>query len=686
MARYDSAAPALDAARAANARLVRAERPALALARAGRLAEARAILAGAPYRADEQAFVGARHALHAAIDAAWADRLEAQRSRARDAAWVALLAIAACVATWVAGLRAIVRWHRAVETRLRAVFDRSAVGISVLDHAGRIVDANAAFAALVDQPREGVLGRIAASLSPVEDGDITRDLVRALRAGERDRVDVEKRFVRADGTTRWGRLTITTISLPTGQGLVGVVQDITEMKGLEARLAHQAMHDPLTELPNRALFLDRAAQALARSGRSADDVAVLLVDLDGFRRVNDALGQAAGDRVLATLAGRLRHATRGADTVARLGGDEFAILLEDVGHPNDVQRVTDRVRQALARPIELDGTSVVTRASIGLAIAGEGAAPETLLRDAGVAAAEAKRLGGDRVVQHAADLAGVGAGHLVLEADLRAALAAADGGACEFHLLYQPIQPLDGDAAGAARPEGAEALVRWQHPGRGLVSPADFIPLAEETGLVVPLGRWVLREAVRQAAAWRGAFGAEGALGYVSVNVAAQQLRDDGFVAEVRDVLAAAALPPECLLLEITETALVQDTAETLARLHALKALGVRLAVDDFGTGYSSLGYLQRFPVDVLKIDRVFVDGLRRGGSDAALARTIVALGGSLGLRTVAEGVETAEQAAELRAMGCPYAQGYLFARPLPPAAFEARLRRAAESELATAA
>jgi EAL domain-containing protein (putative c-di-GMP-specific phosphodiesterase class I) len=220
--------------------------------------------------------------------------------------------------------------------------------------------------------------------------------------------------------------------------------------------------------------------------------------------------------------------------------------------------------------------------------------------------------------------------------------------------------------------------VRWQHPGRGLVSPADFIPLAEETGLVVPLGRWVLREAVRQAARWRADLGAAAAADYVSVNVSAQQLRDDHFVAEVRDALAEEGLPPECLLLEITETALVHDTPATVARLAALRALGVRLAVDDFGTGYSSLGYLQRFPVDVLKIDRVFVDGLQRGGSDAALARTVVALGGSLGLRTVAEGVETAEQAAALRAMGCTYAQGFLFARPLTAAAVEARLRAAA--------
>jgi EAL domain-containing protein (putative c-di-GMP-specific phosphodiesterase class I) len=215
--------------------------------------------------------------------------------------------------------------------------------------------------------------------------------------------------------------------------------------------------------------------------------------------------------------------------------------------------------------------------------------------------------------------------------------------------------------------------VRWQHPVRGLVPPAEFIPLAEETGLVVPLGRWVLREAVRQAAAWRAEFGR--AAGYVSVNVAAQQLRDDGFVDEVRRVLARAGLPAERLLLEITETALVHDTAETLARLAALRATGVRLAVDDFGTGYSSLGYLQRFPIDVLKIDKSFVDGLRRGGSDAALARTIVALGGSLGLQTVAEGVETAEQAAALRGMGCAYAQGYLFSRPLEAERLAERLR-----------
>jgi diguanylate cyclase (GGDEF)-like protein/PAS domain S-box-containing protein len=596
---------------------------------------------------------------------------------------VALLALAGCVGTWAAGLRAVARWRRALETRLRAVFDRSAVGISVLDPAGRVVDANAAFAALVGRPREAVLGRVGASFSPAEDGDITRDLVRALRAGERDRVDVEKRFLRPDGSTRWGRLTLTTIALPEGQGLVGIVQDITDRKGLEARLAHQAMHDPLTDLPNRALLLDRVAHALARAGRCPGRVVMLLVDLDGFRRVNEALGQAAGDHLLVTAASRLRHATRGADTVARVGVDEFAVLLEDVGSAEDVRRVTDRVRRALSRPIPVEGTPVVLRASVGVAPAGDAPAPEALLRDAAVAVARAKQLGGDCTVHFAGDLERVGAHHLALEADLRAAIEGAAGagpaGPCPFHLLYQPIYALDGDApAGAGRPEGAEALVRWQHPRRGLVSPADFIPLAEETGLVVPLGRWVLREAVRQAARWRADLGPDAAVGYVSVNVSAQQLRDDHFVAEVRDALAEEGLPPGCLLLEITETALVHDTPAAVARLAALKAVGVRLAVDDFGTGYSSLGYLQRFPVDVLKIDRVFVDGLQRGGSDAALARTVVALGGSLGLRTVAEGVETAEQAAALRAMGCTYAQGFLFARPLAAAALEARLRAAA--------
>jgi diguanylate cyclase (GGDEF)-like protein/PAS domain S-box-containing protein len=607
---------------------------------------------------------------------------EAARDRRSDA--VTLLALAACLAAWGSGLRAVGRWRRGVETRLRAVVDRSAVGITVLDPAGRVVEVNAAFAALVGRPREEILGRVAASFSPAEDAAVTREPGRALRAGARDAVDVEKRFVRPDGSTRWGRLTLTTIELREGQGLVGVVQDITAQKGLEARLAHQAMHDPLTDLPNRALLADRVTHALARTERQPGHVVVLLVDLDGFRRVNEALGQAAGDHLLVTLASRLRHATRGADTVARIGIDEFAVLLEDVTHANDVRRVTDRVRDALARPIPVDGTPVVLRASIGVADAGPESTPDALLRDAAVAAARAKRLGGDRTVHFADDLERVGAHHLALEADLRAALAAG-AAACPFQLLYQPIHALH-PAGRSPRLEGAEALVRWRHPERGLVSPAEFIPLAEETGLVVPLGRWVLGEAVRQAAAWRAEFGPEGAAGYVSVNVAAQQLRDDGFVDEVRGVLAGAGLPPECLLLEITETALVHDTADTLARLGALRALGVRLAVDDFGTGYSSLGYLQRFPIDVLKIDRVFVDGLRRGGSDAALARTIVALGGSLGLRTVAEGVETAEQADALRAMGCPSAQGFLFARPLAPEAFAERLRAAAAAPALAAA
>ena len=589
----------------------------------------------------------------------------------RAAGAVALLGLAASAAAWWAGARAVSRWRRAVEARLGAIVERSAVGITVLGPDGRIVESNAAFAELVGRPREALLGVVAATLSPDEERAVTRDLVRDLRAGACDRVEVEKRFVRPDGETRWGRLVLSTIALAQGQGLVGVVQDVTDRKALEARLAHDALHDRLTELPNRALLVDRAAQAMARAARRDAPVVALLVDLDGFRRVNEALGQAAGDALLAALALRLRHATRGADTVARVGGDEFAILLEGTTAAADVARVTRRVREALGRPFEAGGTPVVLRACIGVASAAPGGCPDALLRDAAVAVARAKRLGGDRTVHFDEALARVQADELALEAELRAALAeagAAGDGACQFRLHFQPIVALgdEPDPAGAP-PAGVEALVRWQHPARGLVPPAAFVPLAEETGLVGALGAWVLRAAVRQQAAWRAALGGA-APGYVSVNVAAAQLHDDDFAAQVEAALAAGGLPPEALLLEITESALVRDTDAALATLRTLRALGVRLAVDDFGTGYSSLGYLQQFPVDVLKIDKRFVGGLCGGGPEAALAHTVVAMGRSLGLATVAEGVETAEQAAALRAAGCDYAQGYRYSRPRPAA------------------
>jgi diguanylate cyclase (GGDEF)-like protein/PAS domain S-box-containing protein len=440
---------------------------------------------------------------------------------------------------------------------------------------------------------------------------------------------------------------------PEVEGWVLNTRDVTERQALEEQLAHRAFHDSLTNLANRALFTDRVEHAVARQARRSEPVAVLFLDLDGFKGVNDTLGHAAGDELLMAVAERLLSCARDVDTVARLGGDEFAILLEDTRDGSGPARVAERVLRALASPVRLRDKEVTVSASIGIAVSDPGREPssEELLRNADIAMYMAKGSGKDRfeIFEPSMHIAVVQ--RLEIEADLSRAIS--DG---EFVLHYQPIVALEDQSI-----SGVEALVRWQHPERGLVPPNDFIPVAEETGLIVPLGRWVLHEACLQAARWQAAYRAHPPLS-ISVNLSPRQLLDRDIIAHVQEALEASGIPPETLTLEITESALVQDTEITIARLHALKALGVRLAIDDFGTGYSSLSYLQRFPVDVLKIDRSFLDVERN--ANPALVRAIVEIGRTLELDTVAEGIEHNEQLTQFRALQCRHGQGYLFARP----------------------
>jgi len=451
-------------------------------------------------------------------------------------------------------------------------------------------------------------------------------------------------------------------------GTIGLAVDVTERKRLEGALAYQAFHDGLTDLANRALFRDRVQHALARAGRG-EHVAVLFLDLDDFKGVNDSLGHAEGDALLRRVADRLRASTRGFDTVARLGGDEFAVLLEGMVSPAEVGPVVERVTEALAVPIVLAGREVIVRASIGVAHADIGSeSADELLRNADVAMYRAKALGKGRHVLFEPAMHAAAIERLEVEAELRHAIAtpAMSG----LRLAYQPVMDL-----GTSRLAGFEALVRWSHPVRGDIPPAAFIPVAEETGLVIAIGRWALGEACRQLAEWElllPRWTPTHRAPTVAVNLSGRQLEDDGLVGELAAVLATTGVTPQRVTLEITESAIMRNTEATLARLHALKRLGVRLAIDDFGTGYSSLAYLQRFPVDVLKIDKAFVDGVGRTagvaantGYDAALVRTIIALSDTLGLATVAEGIEREEQRALLAALGCRYGQGYLFARPL---------------------
>ena len=442
------------------------------------------------------------------------------------------------------------------------------------------------------------------------------------------------------------------------RGLVLTAHDVTERRLLETELARQAFHDSLTGLPNRALFSDRVTHALERVGRTTRSVAVLFIDVDDFKTVNDSLGHSTGDELLVALGGRLRGCLRAADTGARLGGDEFGVLLEDVSGVDAAVEVAERILEALRRPVVLTDAELLVRASIGIVIGRGGQTSGDLLRNADVAMYKGKRQGGNcyevfEPAMHAAALA-----RLELKADLERAM-----GNHEFHLVYQPIVEL-----GNGSVVGLEALLRWTHPTRGAISPVEFIPLAEETGLIPEIGRWALERACEQTVVWQGALPPTSRLS-ISVNLAGRQLQSSGLIGEVTDVLERTGIDPRDLMLEITESTLMDEVDLVATRLAELKRLGVRIAVDDFGTGFSSLSYLQRFPVDVLKIAKGFVDEIATEQRDARLVEAVIKIAGSLDLRTVAEGIELEEQRARLHELGCMLGQGYLFAKPMLPEA-----------------
>ena len=437
-----------------------------------------------------------------------------------------------------------------------------------------------------------------------------------------------------------------------------------ERRGLEQQLADRALRDPLTGLPNRAVLLDRLDLALARAGRVGLSVAVLACDLDRFRAVNETFGHSAGDRLLAAVAARLDSTVRPGDTVARMGGDEFAVLGEDLEGAGEAAEIARRVQEVFSSPFPLDRSEVWVTASTGVALVAGGGDGDLLLREANAARERARGRGRGRVEVFDDAMRAAAPWHQATEHELRDAI-----GLGQLRLEYQPIVALASDEV-----VGAEALVRWHHPSRGLLGPVDFIPLAEESGLIEDLGRWVLQEACGRATGWQGLGAPERTL-TVSVNVSAQQFRDEAWAAEVARVLAATGLPGRRLVLEITESTLMDDNEVFGQRLQELRDLGVRLAVDDFGTGYSSLAYLRRMPVDFLKIDKSFVDGVTGDAHESALARAVVKLAATLGMAAVAEGIERPEQAEVLTALGCRFGQGLWLGPPMPPEDLEERLR-----------
>jgi diguanylate cyclase (GGDEF)-like protein/PAS domain S-box-containing protein len=466
----------------------------------------------------------------------------------------------------------------------------------------------------------------------------------------------ECRMQRADGTYSWMLCRGLVVNVPGGPvtRMVGSLTDVTDRVELETRLRHDALYDNLTGLPNRALFLERLDRAVELAKRRPDyQFAVLFLDLDGFKVVNDSLGHLAGNELLIGIAKRLQLSLRTNDTAARFGGDEFAVLLNDVKRTSDITLVAERLQAELSAPFTLDGHQVVVSAGIGIAASGTGYnSAEDVLRDADIAMYRAKGSGHGQHVVFDVAMHERAVRRLRLETDLRGAIDRS-----EFVLHYQPIVRL-GDGSVAAY----EALIRWQSPERGLVSPADFLPLAEETGLIVPIGRWVLATAAAQVAAWRR----EGHDVAVSVNVSNRQFWHGDLVEQVREVLALHSLSPVGLRLEITEGVVMHKPGPAERMLQDIARLGVALDVDDFGTGYSSLEVLHRFPIAALKIDRSFVVRIEQDVKSGELVRAIVMMAISLGMDVVAEGIETETQDAYLRTLGCSYGQGYLYGRPVP--------------------
>jgi diguanylate cyclase (GGDEF)-like protein/PAS domain S-box-containing protein len=493
-------------------------------------------------------------------------------------------------------------------------------------------------------------------LHPEDRERVVRDITQHIDTGKANWTD-EYRFKRKDGSYAHvidrGYVVYDDDEMPTR--MIGSMMDVTDRKSLEEQLTHQALHDPLTNIANRALFQNRVDHALAKLPRSSSSLAVLFLDLDNFKAINDSLGHAAGDKLLVSVAERLQDCLRTTDTAARLGGDEFAVLCESVTKMDEAVMIAERILSVFQQPFIIDGKETHVGTSIGIASSSEDAmSSEALLRNADLAMYLAKNEGKGGYVVFEPKMREALMERIELEDDLRRGIEHH-----EFVVHYQPILELSSNDM-----LGMEALVRWVHPKYGMLSPLKFIPLAEETNLIVPLGAWVLREACRQVQLWREQH--EGRLDFsVTVNISIRQFQQKELVDMVSRALLASSLPARCLILEITESFMMQDTEATIDKLQLLKDLGVRLAIDDFGTGYSSLSYLQRFPIDILKIDKSFIDKLGQGSEGNAVAKAIIMMGDSLNLKTIAEGIEHPDQIGELKSLGCGAGQGYHFAKPL---------------------
>jgi diguanylate cyclase (GGDEF)-like protein/PAS domain S-box-containing protein len=549
---------------------------------------------------------------------------------------------------------------RAIEASTSAVVITSALAD---DHPIEYV--NPAFEAMTGYRADEVVGRNCRFLQGEERDQPALNELRAAIGEGRD-AQVVLRNYRKDGRAFWAQITISPVRDAEGRvtHFVGIIVDTTEAMRYREALEHQATHDALTGLPNRNLLTDRLAQAIANAQRHRWILAVIFLDLNNFKLVNDTLGHRAGDQLLRTVAMRLRGCVREGDTIARLGGDEFVLLLNEQPGKESVTQAVQRIVQAIAAPLTLEAHEISSTCSVGISLfPDDGADGETLLKHADTAMYRAKAAGHAAFQFFSADMNANLSHRLAIEASLRRALERS-----EFELHYQPRIGLRSGAV-----EGVEALIRWRSAELGLVSPAQFIPVAEETGLIVPIGEWVLRTACAQMQAWQRA----GAAMSVSVNLSPRQFKRPQVVQEIAGALRETGLPPEWLEIEVTESMVMESSEDFVARLHAIKALGVSISIDDFGTGYSNLNYLKRFPVDRLKVDQSFVRDITSDADDAVIVRAIVQLGHSLELEVTAEGVETDEQLQFLRACHCDQAQGFLFSRPMPAPEIEPQLLQA---------
>jgi diguanylate cyclase (GGDEF)-like protein/PAS domain S-box-containing protein len=554
------------------------------------------------------------------------------------------------------------------EARFRSAFDDAAIGMALVDLQGRWLQVNEALAQLTGYSADRLIGMSFRDLTP--DDEVSKD-VRALEqvvAGQRNVYVAEKRYRRADEGIVWISLSVSLVRGPDGNPLhlISQMQDITDRKAAERELADRALHDPLTGLPNRLLFLDRVQVAISRIERTLKPVAVFFIDLDRFKLVNDSLGHSIGDRMLNEVAWRLQQALRPNDTVSRFGGDEFTLLCENIDE-RAAKNVAERIARSLMEPFVIDGRELFATASIGASICRDHhVEAEAMLRDADVAMYRAKEQGRSHFVIFDGGMRSRATERLDLDNDLRRAI-----DRDELRLLYQPLVELD-----SGRIFGVEALVRWQHPRRGLLAPGQFIALAEESGLIVPLGQWVMREACEQARRWNDA----GHDLVMSINLSPRQLADPQLPEVVSHIVGAAGVRPEQICLEITESATV-DTG--IGPLVELKRLGVRLALDDFGTGFSSLTQIRRLPpVDTLKIDRSFIEDLGRAPADVAIVAAVIGMARALDLAVIAEGIENGPQVRALRDLGCERGQGFYFGRPAEAHAIEELLGSAALGEL----